>query len=274
MTREEAEQRSDRRRRGAGRPTSRCSRPPSPAPSTRTPPATPSRPAPLAGRRRRAPGPAAAAREPRGGPGRDHGRRPAPDRRPAHLRRPRQHRRHRTWPSAARACRWRWGSSTCTPRAAAGCRSHGVDFPGHFLLRVETDEGPVALDPFSRGPGGAAVGADPPRPARPGLTPDVADRLDVLMAPVTDRAGADPAAEQHLRPRHRRTRDYAARRALGPAPRPARPRRPPPLARRRRRPREARAPSPARSRPSAAPSSSTAARRSPPGPRASGCGCG
>src|ERR1700761_2100375 len=27
----------------------------------------------------------------------------------------------------------------------------GVDFPGHFLLRIETDEGPLALDPFSEG---------------------------------------------------------------------------------------------------------------------------
>jgi len=27
----------------------------------------------------------------------------------------------------------------------------GVDFPGHFLLRIETREGPMALDPFSEG---------------------------------------------------------------------------------------------------------------------------
>ena len=27
----------------------------------------------------------------------------------------------------------------------------GVDFPGHFLLRIETEEGPLALDPFSEG---------------------------------------------------------------------------------------------------------------------------
>ena len=27
----------------------------------------------------------------------------------------------------------------------------GVDFPNHFLLRLETAEGPIALDPFSEG---------------------------------------------------------------------------------------------------------------------------
>ncbi|MBX9614435.1 MAG: hypothetical protein K2X25_02450 [Caulobacteraceae bacterium] len=68
----------------------------------------------------------------------------------------------------------------------AGISARGVDFPNHFLLRVETPVGPVALDPFSQG-----------RPVMPseltrrallaGLTPHVADRLDVLMAPVPDR---------------------------------------------------------------------------------------
>src|SRR5690606_35444058 len=33
----------------------------------------------------------------------------------------------------------------------AGITAAGVDFPGHFLLRVETADGPVALDPFSHG---------------------------------------------------------------------------------------------------------------------------
>ena len=28
-----------------------------------------------------------------------------------------------------------------------GLTVQGVDFPGHFLLRIETDEGPLALDP-------------------------------------------------------------------------------------------------------------------------------
>ncbi len=63
----------------------------------------------------------------------------------------------------------------------------GVDFPGHFLLRIETDEGPLALDPFSEGR--VVLPSELVRRAlRTGLTPDVADRLDVLMAPVSDRA--------------------------------------------------------------------------------------
>ena len=62
----------------------------------------------------------------------------------------------------------------------------GVDFPGHFLLRIETDEGPLALDPFSEGR--VVLPSELTRRAlRAGLTPDVADRLDVLMTPVRDR---------------------------------------------------------------------------------------
>ncbi|TAJ65794.1 transglutaminase family protein [Brevundimonas sp.] len=67
-----------------------------------------------------------------------------------------------------------------------GIKARGVDFPGHFLLRVETPEGPVALDPFSQGR--LVLPSELTRRAlRAGLTPHVADRLDVLMAPVTDR---------------------------------------------------------------------------------------
>ena len=67
-----------------------------------------------------------------------------------------------------------------------GVRAQGVDFPGHFLLRVETAEGPVALDPFSQGR--LVLPSELTRRAlRAGLTPHVADRLDVLMAPVSDR---------------------------------------------------------------------------------------
>jgi regulator of sirC expression with transglutaminase-like and TPR domain len=63
----------------------------------------------------------------------------------------------------------------------------GVDFPGHFLLRVETADGPLALDPFSEGR--VVLPSELVRRAlRAGLTPDVADRLDALMAPVGDRA--------------------------------------------------------------------------------------
>ena len=67
-----------------------------------------------------------------------------------------------------------------------GVRAQGVDFPGHFLLRVETPDGPVALDPFSQGR--VVLPSELTRRAlRAGLTPHVADRLDVLMAPVSDR---------------------------------------------------------------------------------------
>ena len=61
-----------------------------------------------------------------------------------------------------------------------------MDFPGHFLVRVETAEGPVALDPFSQGR--LVLPSELTRRAlRAGLTPHVADRLDLLMAPVSDR---------------------------------------------------------------------------------------
>ena len=67
-----------------------------------------------------------------------------------------------------------------------GLKADGVDFPNHFLLRVETAEGPVALDPFSQGR--LVLPSELTRRAlRAGLTPDVADRLDTLMAPVSDR---------------------------------------------------------------------------------------
>jgi regulator of sirC expression with transglutaminase-like and TPR domain len=68
-----------------------------------------------------------------------------------------------------------------------GLPMEGVDFPGHFLLRMDSAEGPLALDPFSEGR--VVLPSELVRRAlRAGLTPDVADRLDVLMAPVKDRA--------------------------------------------------------------------------------------
>ncbi len=68
-----------------------------------------------------------------------------------------------------------------------GLTLQGVDFPGHFLLRIETDEGPLALDPYSEGR--VVLPSELTRRAlHAGLTPNVADRLDRLMAPVTDRA--------------------------------------------------------------------------------------
>jgi regulator of sirC expression with transglutaminase-like and TPR domain len=63
----------------------------------------------------------------------------------------------------------------------------GVDFPGHFLLRIETREGPLALDPFSDGR--VVLPSELTRRAlHAGLTPNVAERLETLMAPVSHRA--------------------------------------------------------------------------------------
>jgi regulator of sirC expression with transglutaminase-like and TPR domain len=54
------------------------------------------------------------------------------------------------------------------------------------MVRVETPEGPVALDPFSQGR--LVLPSELTRRAlRAGLAPHVADRLDLLMAPVSDR---------------------------------------------------------------------------------------
>ncbi len=63
----------------------------------------------------------------------------------------------------------------------------GVDFPGHFLLRLETPEGPMALDPVA---GGQIVMPSDlvKRALRAGLPPPAADDLEHLMRPVRDRA--------------------------------------------------------------------------------------
>ncbi len=67
-----------------------------------------------------------------------------------------------------------------------GLTVQGVDFPGHFLLRIETAEGPLAMDPFSEGR--VVLPSELTRRAlHAGLTPNVADRLDRLMAPASDR---------------------------------------------------------------------------------------
>ena len=62
----------------------------------------------------------------------------------------------------------------------------GVDFPGHFLLRVETPDGPMALDPFT---GGQVVMPSElvKRALRAGLPPSAADDLDHLMRPIPAR---------------------------------------------------------------------------------------
>ena len=67
-----------------------------------------------------------------------------------------------------------------------GLTARGLDFPGHFLLRLETPDGPMAIDPFN---GGTPVEpAELTRRARfAGLSPGEAGRHDRLMAPATDR---------------------------------------------------------------------------------------
>ena len=88
-----------------------------------------------------------------------------------------------------------------------GLLVQGVDFPGHFLLRIETEEGPLAMDPFSEGR--VVLPSELIRRAlRTGLTPDVADRLDVLMAPVKDRAVVQ-RLENNIYARASRAGDHA-----------------------------------------------------------------
>ena len=88
-----------------------------------------------------------------------------------------------------------------------GLTVQGVDFPGHFLLRIETEEGPLAMDPFSEGR--VVLPSELIRRAlRTGLTPDVADRLDVLMAPVKDRAVVQ-RLENNIYARASRAGDHA-----------------------------------------------------------------
>ncbi|RAK57389.1 transglutaminase family protein [Phenylobacterium deserti] len=88
-----------------------------------------------------------------------------------------------------------------------GLSVSGVDFPGHFLLRIETEEGPLALDPFSEGR--VVLPSELTRRAlHAGLTPNVADRLDRLMAPVSDRAVL-VRLQNNIFARASASRDYA-----------------------------------------------------------------
>jgi regulator of sirC expression with transglutaminase-like and TPR domain len=88
-----------------------------------------------------------------------------------------------------------------------GLTVSGVDFPGHFLLRIETEEGPLALDPFSEGR--VVLPSELTRRAlHAGLTPNVADRLDRLMAPVSDRAVL-VRLQNNIFARASASRDYA-----------------------------------------------------------------
>ena len=70
-----------------------------------------------------------------------------------------------------------------------GLQVQGVDFPGHFLLRIDTAEGPLALDPFSEGRVVLPIGTDAAGAAWAGLLPHAAERPEALMAtPVPNRA--------------------------------------------------------------------------------------
>jgi regulator of sirC expression with transglutaminase-like and TPR domain len=73
-----------------------------------------------------------------------------------------------------------------TAARACGLDLQGADFPAHFLLRLEHDEGPLALDPFA---GGRVVMPSElvRRALHAGLTPGVADDLETLMEPISDR---------------------------------------------------------------------------------------
>ncbi len=96
----------------------------------------------------------------------------------------------------------------------AGLEAAAVDFPNHILLRVETPEGPVALDPFSHGR--LVLPSELTRRALlAGLTPHVADRLDLLMAPITSRqALIRLQGVQYARALHDGDYEHAERAAL------------------------------------------------------------
>ncbi len=88
-----------------------------------------------------------------------------------------------------------------------GLDVRGVDFPNHFLLRIETREGPLALDPFSEGR--VVLPSELTRRAlHAGLTPGVADRLETLMAPTSDR-GVLIRLQNNIYARAIAARDYA-----------------------------------------------------------------
>jgi regulator of sirC expression with transglutaminase-like and TPR domain len=73
-----------------------------------------------------------------------------------------------------------------TAARACGLDLQGANFPAHFLLRLESDEGPLAVDPFA---GGRVVMPSElvRRALHAGLTPGAADDLETLMNPVSDR---------------------------------------------------------------------------------------
>src|SRR5215217_6092188 len=100
-----------------------------------------------------------------------------------------------------------------------GLDVRGVDFPGHFLLRIETVEGPLALDPFSEGrvvlPSELSRRAlrPAPRAARPHRPPPLARRRLRPRRPGRARgraSGAGSGAAARRRRRDRRPRGARA----------------------------------------------------------------
>ena len=74
----------------------------------------------------------------------------------------------------------------CVVGARAGLAVHGVDFPGHVMVRVETARGLRTLDPFNDGQVVTATQLTQ-RALRLGLPPHVAEQRDLLLAAVYPR---------------------------------------------------------------------------------------
>lgn len=68
---------------------------------------------------------------------------------------------------------------------AAGWAAHGVDFPGHFLLALESARGPALVDVFGGGP---ALGAPELRTLIKAVEGPRAELRPGLVAPMTKRA--------------------------------------------------------------------------------------
>lgn len=68
----------------------------------------------------------------------------------------------------------------------AGLVVHGVDFPGHVMVRVETYQGFVVLDPFDEGRR-VRDSELTQRALRLGLSPHVAEQRELLLAAVRPR---------------------------------------------------------------------------------------
>lgn len=68
----------------------------------------------------------------------------------------------------------------------AGLKIHGVDFPGHVMVRLETQRGFVVIDPFCDGEV-VRLSDLTQRALRLGLSPHVAEQRDLLLAAIQPR---------------------------------------------------------------------------------------